>query len=81
MDVLEIRYDAQNGHVADFLEHTPPLVEETHVAPEFIDDDALDALSVVGCLQGDAAIDRSEDPAAVDVAHEDDIRLGMPSHW
>ena len=57
MDVLEKGYDAQNGHVADFLEHTPPLVEETHVAPELIDDDALDALSVVGCLQGDAAID------------------------
>ena len=80
MDILEIRDDAQHGDTADILEHPSALFEESQVATELIDDDALDELAVFGCLQGDAAIDGGEDTPTIDIAHKDDICLRMTRH-
>ena len=80
MDVLIVRNDAQHGDAADVLQHPAAFVEKPHVATELVDDDALDALTVFGCLEHDAAIDGSEDAPTVDVAHQDDVGIGMTGH-
>lgn len=80
MDILEIGNNAQDGDATEVFEHATALVEEAQVATEFIDDDALDELAVFRRLEGDAAIDGGEDTPTINVAHEDDIGLGMTRH-
>ena len=80
MDIIIIRYHAQNGNATYLLHHLSAAVEETHVAAEFVDDDALDEPSVFFCLQGDAAIDGSEHSSTVDIAYEDHVGLRMTRH-
>ena len=48
MDVMVIGYDTQHGDAANILQHLTPLGKQAHVAPELVDDDALDE-PTVGC--------------------------------
>ena len=50
VDILVVGHNAQYWHATEVLHHSPTLVEEAHVATEFVDDDALDERAVLGCL-------------------------------
>ena len=80
MDVFIIRYDAQYGYAANVFQHPPTFVEESHVAAELVDDDALNQLAVLGTLQHDTAINRSKHASAVDISYKNNIRLCMARH-
>ena len=80
VDVAEVGDDTEHGHAADVFEQSAAVVEEAQVAAELVDDDALDEPAVLLGLQGDAAIGRGEDAAAVDVGHEQHVGSGMPGH-
>ena len=69
MDILEIRDHTQDGHPADLLQHPAPFLKQAHIPTELIDDDTLDKGFVFWCLQGDTAIDRSEHPSPINIAH------------
>ena len=80
VDVFKIRYDAQDWYTTNVLHHLPPFVEEAHVATELIDDDTLDEFSVLWCLQGYTAIDRSKHATTVYIADQNHVSLRMTSH-
>ena len=80
VDILEIGQHPQNGHAADTFQLAASFVEEAAVAPELIDNDALDALAVFRLLQHDGAKDGGKDAAAVDVCHENDISPCIAGH-
>ena len=80
VDILKVRDDADDGDTTNLLQHPTAVFEETHVATELVDDDALDALAVFWCLEHQAAIDGSEHPSPINIAHEDDISLSMARH-
>ena len=80
INVLVIRYHSQYRYATDILQYFTPLVKQPHVTTELIDDNTFDKLSVLRCLQHDAAIDAGKDAAAVDVAHQYDVGLGMTRH-
>ena len=78
--VFIIRYDTQDRHAAELLQHPSSLIEELHVAAELIDDNALDEPTVFWCLQHHTAIDGGEDATTVDVAYQNDVGFGMAGH-
>ena len=80
VNVFIVRDNAQHRNTADVLEHFTALVKQAHIATELVDDDALDKVSVLRLLQGDAAIDRGKYPTPIDVANQDYIGMGMMSH-
>ena len=80
VDILEVRNDTQHRYATELFEHLAALVEEAHIATEFIDDDAFDATTVFRTLQGDAAIDGGKHAPTIDIAHEDDIGISMSRH-
>ena len=80
IDILVVWDDTQHGNSADVLQHFAAFVKQAHIAAKLVDDNALDKLSVLESLQGDTAINRSEYPTPVNVAHQDDIGMGMTGH-
>ena len=79
-DVAEHGYYAEHWHSAQLLHHASAFLEEAKVATELVDDYALDACLVLGCLEHDAAIDGGKHSATVDVCHEYDVGIGMSRH-
>ena len=80
IDVFIVRDDTQNGDTADIFEHLTTFLKEAHVASELIDNDAFNEFPFFRTLQHDAAIDAGKDASSVDIAHEDNISLGVLGH-
>ena len=79
-DVVEIGHHTEHGHATEVFNHLSALVKQVQVAPELVDDDALDAVLVFGRLQHHAAVKTGKDAATVDVAHQHYGSVGMVCH-
>ena len=81
MDVFHVWNHTQDGDAANIFHHLTTLFEQAHITTELIDDDALYHLAVFGCLECYAAIDGGKHAPSVNVAHKDDVSLGVACHW
>ncbi len=74
------RQDAQDAHAGARFEELDARVEQTDVAAKLVDDEADDALAVVGLEQLPGSDDLRKDAPALDVGHEDNRGARMTRH-
>ena len=79
-DVAKGRDDTEHRDATDVFHHLSSRLKEPHVATKLIDDDALDACSVLWCLKHHTAIAGGKDTSTVDVGDKDDSCVGIARH-
>ena len=72
---MEVWHNARHGYAAELLKRFEPRFQNGAVTAEFVDNNALDAPSVLFTLQRDRAVELGEHAAAVDVAHQQHRRI------
>ena len=80
VDVGEYRHHSQHRYAAQLLQHPAPIFKQPQIASELIDYYAFHQGAILRREQHQRAVDAGENPAAVYVAHQDDVGPGMASH-
>ena len=62
------------------LQHAKPRLQDRRVAPELVDDHALDAPALLLLQQHERPQERRKDAARIDVPHQEDRRIGGLGH-